>query len=92
MAFDRTKLALKDSANNTTIPRSFSYTTTDTDTVVSTEGYFNSAADILAVGDVVYVNADTDGSPVYGRMRVLSNSAGVVDVADIEAWATTDTE
>lgn len=92
MAFDRTNLALDGAGNNTTLPRRWSYTTIDTDTVVSTAAYFNNAADLLAVGDVVNVSADTDGTPAYGRVLVVSNAAGVVDVADIEAFTTTDTE
>ena len=91
MAFDRTKLAAG-SAQNTTIPRTFAYSTTDTDTEVSTAGYFNLAADILVVGDIIQVSADTDGTPVYGRVLVVSNASGVVDVADIDADVTTDTE
>lgn len=92
MAFERTKLALDGAANNTTVPRRFAYITTDTDTEVSTAGYFDGAADILQVGDVINVFADSDGSPVYGRVLVNSNTGGVVDVADIEAFTTTDTE
>ena len=92
MAFDRTNLAIDGAGQNTTLPRRFSYTTTDTDTVVSTSGYFNNAADLLNVGDVINVLADSDGTPVYGRVLVVSNTSNVVDVADIEAFTTTDTE
>lgn len=92
MAFDRTKLALDGAANNTTLPRSFTYTSTDTDTVISTSGYFNGAEDILNVGDIIQVNADTDGTPAYGRVLVIESASGTVDVADIEAYTTTDTE
>lgn len=92
MAFDRTNLGLDSASMNNGSPRSWTYTTTDTDTVVSTEDYFLDAADLLTVGDVIRVNADTDGTPVFGRMRVLQNDGTNVDVADIEAWATTDTE
>jgi hypothetical protein len=91
MAFDRSKLALEGGAN-TTLPQRFAYTSTDTDTVISTVGYFDGAADILSVGDVINVLADSDGTPVYGRVLVNANSGGVVDVADIEAFTTTDTE
>jgi hypothetical protein len=92
MAFDRTKLALNGAAGNTSLPRTFAYTSTDTDTVISTSGYFDNAADILNVGDVIQVSADTDGTPVYGTVLVIANSGGVVDVADIDANTTTDTE
>lgn len=92
MAFDRTKLALADASHNSNGPRRWSYYSTDTDTVISTAGYFDNAADLLAVGDVINVKADTDGTPAYGRVLVNSNTGGVVDVADIEAFTTTDTE
>ena len=92
MAFDRSNLALADSGQNSGLPRRWSYTTTDTDTVVSTEDYFLDAADLLTVGDVITVNADTDGTPVYGRVLVLQNDGTNVDVADIEAFTSTDTE
>ena len=92
MAFLRTELALDGAGQNTDLPQRFSYTTTDTDTVVSTSGYFDAAADLLKVGDVINVLADSDGTPVYGRVLVVSNASGVVDVADIEAFTTTDTE
>lgn len=92
MAFDRTNLAIDGAVQNTGLPRRFSYTTTDTDTVVSTAAYFNGAADLLNVGDVINVLADSDGTPVYGRVLVNSNTGGVVDVSDIEAFTTTDTE
>ena len=92
MAFDRANLGLADSGMNTTLPRKWTYKTTDTDTVVSTEGYFNNAADLLAVGDLIQINADTDGTPVYGKVAVIENASGVVDVSDISANPSTDTE
>lgn len=93
MAFDRSNFGLMSANMNTAAgPRMFAYTTTDTDTVVSTEDYFLNAADQLKVGDLVYVNADTDGTPIFGVMRCLQNDGTNVDVADITAWTTTDTE
>ena len=92
MAFIRTDLALDGAGQNTGMPQRFAYTSVDTDATISTSGYFNEAADLLKVGDVINVLADSDGTPVYGRVLVVSNAAGVVDVADIEAFTTTDTE
>ena len=92
MAFDRKNIALADAGLNSGLPRRWSYTSTDTDTVISTAGYFNDAADLFAVGDVITVNADTDGTPVYGRVLVNANDGSTVDVSDIEAFTTTDTE
>lgn len=92
MAFNRDNLGQDGAGNNTGLPRRFAYTSTDTDTVISTAGYFDNAADMLNVGDVINVLADSDGTPVYGRVLVNSNTGGVVDVSDIEAFTTTDTE
>lgn len=91
MAFDRTKLG-SGSAQNTTLPRIFTYTTTDTDTVLSTSGYFNTAADVLNVGDIIQCSCDTDGTPVYGTVVVIENASGTVDVSDIVVHPQTDTE
>lgn len=92
MAFIRSNLALDGAGANTGQPQRFSYISIDTDTVISTAAYFNGAADILTVGSVINVHADSDGTPLHGRMLVLSNASGVVDVADIEAFTATDTE
>jgi|11BtaG_2_1085332.scaffolds.fasta_scaffold42282_2 hypothetical protein len=92
MAFDRSNIALADAGLNSGLPRRWSYTSIDTDTAISTAGYFNDASDLVKVGDVITVNADTDGTPLYGRMLVNANSGGVVDVSDVEAFTTTDTE
>lgn len=68
------------------------YTTTDTAATVDTTGYFNTAADMLRVGDVIMANVDTGGTPGAGLFRVASNTGGVVDVADMTAIGATDTD
>ncbi len=92
MAFIRTDLALADAGQNSTLPRRSSYKSDDTDTVISTADYFLDAIDLLKVGDVINVGADLDGTPLYGRMLVLTNTGSAIDVADIEAFTVTDTE
>ena len=77
------KLAHADSA-----PSLWSYVTTaDANNDIDTAAYFNDASTMLSVGDIIYTNT-TDGR---GFTQVLSNAAGVVDVADITTIAATDT-
>tara|TARA_R100000231_G_scaffold139432_2_gene120644 strand:- start:2099 stop:2362 length:264 start_codon:yes stop_codon:yes gene_type:complete len=64
------------------------YTTTDAIATVNTEGYFNSAANMLAVRDLVVVH-DTN-TPTTNFVTVLSNTGTVVDVSDGTAVAETD--
>lgn len=92
MAFDRTNLALAEAGQNSDLSRRWAYTSTDTDTVISTSGYFNDAVDLLKVGDLIQVKADTDGTPVYGEVAVIENDGSTVDVSDIVANPATDTE
>jgi len=55
---------------------------------VNTSGYFNSAANMLAVRDLVIV-CDTN-VPTTNFCTVLSNTGTVVDVSDGTAVAETD--
>ena len=66
----------------------WSYVTTDAIATVNTAGYFNSAANMLAVRDVIIV-ADTN-TPTTHFVTVLSNTGTVVDVSDGTAIAETD--
>jgi|14_taG_2_1085336.scaffolds.fasta_scaffold04115_5 hypothetical protein len=73
-----------------TSPRLWIYSTTDAIATVNTEGYFNSASDLLQVRDVVLV-CDTN-TPTTNFVSVLSNTGGVVDVSDGTAVAETDSD
>ena len=66
------------------------YTTSDTIATVNTEGYFNDAANMLSVRDVIIV-ADTN-TPTTSLCSVLSNTGTVVDISDGTAIAETDTD
>ena len=66
------------------------YTTTDAIAAVNTEGYFNDAANMLGVRDVIIV-ADTN-TPTTSFVSVLSNTGSVVDVSDGTAIAETDSD
>ena len=64
------------------------YSTTDTIATVNTAGYFNSAANMLSIRDVIIV-ADTN-TPTTNLCSVLSNTGTVVDISDGTAIAETD--
>jgi len=64
------------------------YTSADAIATVNTEGYFNSAATMLSVRDVIMVR-DTN-APTNNFCTVLSNTGTVVDVSDGTAVAETD--
>ena len=64
------------------------YSTTDTIDTVNTAGYFNSAANMLSIRDVIIV-ADTN-TPTTNLCSVLSNTGTVVDISDGTAIAETD--
>lgn len=69
-------------------PRLWMYSSADAIATVNSEGYFNGAADLLSVRDVVIV-ADTN-TPTTNFVNVLSNTGTVVDVSDGTAIAETD--
>jgi hypothetical protein len=80
MAFKSSDLSVLAYANGFTL---WHYTTVDLATEVDTAGYFNTACDMLRVGDMIMSNIDTDGSPQAGILLVASNSGGTVDVANL---------
>ena len=51
------------------------------DSAVTTGGYFNNAADMMHVGDLLIANLDTDGTPSTKFYIVTGISSGVVTVA-----------
>jgi len=64
------------------------YTSADAIATVNTSGYFNSAANMLSVRDLIIV-CDTN-VPTTNFCTVLSNTGSVVDVSDGTAVAETD--
>ena len=64
------------------------YSTTDAIATINSAGYFNDAANMLAVRDVIIVS-DTN-VPTTSFVSVLSNTGSVVDVSDGTAIAETD--
>ena len=89
MAFQARNLSVLAYANGFTL---WHYTTVDAASVVDTAGYFDAAAEMLRVGDILIANVDTDGTPAAGLFLIKSNTAGVVDAADMTAVGASDTD
>ncbi len=87
MAFSATGLSRLAGASNINL---WAYTTTDAIAAVNSAGYFNGAANMLAIRDVIIV-ADTN-TPTTSFVSVLSNTGTVVDVSDGTAIAETDSD
>jgi hypothetical protein len=66
------------------------YDSTDAMTAVRVSGYFNNAANMLNVGDAIFV-LDSD-APTLSVALVLSNTGSVVDISDGTAITVTDTD
>ncbi|MBX2834763.1 MAG: hypothetical protein KTR28_07310 [Micavibrio sp.] len=75
MSYSSNNLSVLAYANAFTL---WHYTTTD-DAITGT-GYFNAAADMVNVGDLVIANVDTDGTPATVFYVVTSVSAGTVAI------------
>ena len=73
-------------------PQIWSYTSSDAKTDIDASGYFNSASDLLKVGDLIYVHASTGGTRTYSLHPVVSNASGVVDIGDGTAVSATDSD
>ncbi|WNK00114.1 hypothetical protein L2D14_01490 [Thalassospiraceae bacterium LMO-JJ14] len=89
MAFKSKDLSVLAYANGFTL---WHYTTVDTAAAVDTAGYFNDAADMLRVGDMLFANVDTDGTPAGGIFYVNANASGTVDIADMTQIGGSDTD
>lgn len=86
MAFVRTDLALSSASQNSAKgPRRWQYTTTDATATVDSAGYFNDAADLLTVGDIIEAITSSGGTPSYDSYHVNANDGSTVDVADTVA-------
>ena len=71
-------------------PQMWSYTSADAIATVNTSGYFNDAADLLKVGDLMYVR--DSATPTASLVVVLSNTGTVVDVSDGTAISVADAD
>lgn len=89
MAYDASNLSALTYANGFTL---WHYKTPDTAADVDTTGYFNEAASMLRVGDFIFANANVEATMESGVFIVATNSGGVVDVANITGFGTSNTD
>ncbi len=89
MSYDSQNLSVLAYANGFTL---WHYATPDPASDVDDAGYFDEAADMVRVGDMIMANVDTDGTPAAGMFVVASNSGGEVDVTNLTPFGTADTD
>jgi hypothetical protein len=75
MSYISSDLSVLAYANNFTL---WHYTTIDS--AVTGAGYFNKAASMLRVGDLIIVNIDTDGTPSTKFYVVTANTGSAVTI------------
>jgi hypothetical protein len=92
MAFSSTGFTVVSASKRGQAPSIYAYKTTDAAATVDTSGYFNSLADTLQVGDLIYLVTSTGTTAVASLVYVLSNASGVVDINDATVLANTDTD
>lgn len=77
MTFSASDLSVLAYANNFTL---WHYTSIDNAATIGGSGYFNNAADMLRVNDLMIINIDTDGTPATDFYIVTANSGTSVTV------------
>jgi hypothetical protein len=88
MAYSPKNLSVLADANGFTL---WHYATPDAANTVDTAGYFDAAADMIRVGDIILANTETGGTAKAGLLLVSSNAGGVVDTNDMTQIGATDT-
>jgi len=68
------------------------YVTADTIATVNTAGYFNDAANMLNLNDVIMTVTSTGGTPVVGHAYVNANDGSTVDIVNGVAITSTDSD
>ena len=90
MAFNKANLSLVSYSGNGF--HIWHYTTTDAKATIDSANYFNDASSEMNVGDIIFANTSTGGTPEYGMFCVNANSGGAVDTADLVSLSGTDTD
>jgi hypothetical protein len=92
MAFDAKGLNLVAGSKAGNAPQMWTYQSADAIGVIDGAGYFNSAASVLKVGDLMYVYSGVGGSAAFGLVVVNANSGTVVDVSNVTALGAIDSD
>ncbi len=73
-------------------PQMWTYSTTDAIGDVNTAGYFNSAASLLKVSDIIFCYTSSGGTPAMSIVWVNANNGSTVDVTDGLTVTATDSD
>jgi hypothetical protein len=73
-------------------PQMWSYTTPDAIADVNTAGYFNGAASLLKVSDIIFCYTSSGGTAAMSIVWVNANSGTVVDVTNGTTVDATDSD
>jgi hypothetical protein len=92
MAYSATGLMLVAGSKAGNAPQVWTYQSADAITDIDGAGYFNSAASILKVGDLMYVYSGVGGSVAFGFVVVNANDGTTVDVSSVTAIGATDSD
>ena len=92
MAFSATGWATVGASKRGNAPSVYTYSTADAIADINTSGYFNTLANSLSVGDLIYCFSSTGGTPAAHLVWVVSNSSGVVDVTNGQVITATDSD
>lgn len=90
MAYSSTGFSTVAASKAGNSPAIYAYKTTDAIADVNTSGYFNTLANVLSVGDLIYCVTSIGSTAVATLVYVVSNASGVVDVTDGTTLANTD--
>lgn len=89
MAYNSKSLSVLAYANGFTL---WHYSTPDAPSAVDSSGYFDRAADMVRVGDMILANVNTGSAPQAGILVVNSNAGGVVDVSDLTPFGAVNSD
>jgi len=92
MAYSVTGLMLVAGSKAGNAPQMWTYKSNDLAEDIDGAGYFNDAASILKVGDLIYIHADADSTPTFGFAVVNANSGTVVDITSLTAVGAVDSD
>ena len=92
MAYSVTGLMLVSGSKAGNAPQMWTYQSADAIGDIDGAGYFNSAASILKVGDLIYVYSGVGGSVAFGFVVVNANDGSTVDVTSVTAIGAVDSD
>lgn len=92
MAYSVNGLMLVAGSKAGNAPQVWTYQSADAIGDIDGAGYFNSAASILKVGDLIYVYSGVGGSPAFGFVVVNANDGTTVDVTSVTAIGAVDSD